>query len=506
MKSHNHKIFNNLFLKRIVTFVFVILFCCESFSAVVSDNDGSAFITKAEFDSLKNEFQSQLDSYNSSIDNKLDNAIASYLAGVNISKETNYDTLVAPYRQVTLSNYVLTRTPRIQNMIWNECFGIRLRETADWYVANGWNLTNVKQTRNANNDRRLIVDAGDVSTTQPTYVKWIGVSRNFDYTVNIIRSYYDSRDVVNQSSTWTGGNTVGFVIQKMCRWNTGLYTKSNFMDNFASPTVHNVQNSAGNPNSWTFAARTFRTKSYAANVDCVSVNGYKYDSDFWCTSGYLTGIKVTDPDWIYSVTQDENNTLANYNLSIKAAFMYCEGQSSGNKFDVKSMGTKGWAHPGAYNNSDSTSSAFQICDLVNTYATDRILSPIQIPEVKSNITIDDGVPLFKAKKGNKYKWTAKLTNALKDKYDPYDGEFFVVFSYGPFKDHGPDPSDTTKIKVNGTEDYYVVTNNKQVKVEFEMPEDGYIFVKWEPAYPTPVSNWSADLDMSVSKTYTEVSN
>ena len=505
MKSHNHKIFNNLFLKRIVTFVFVILFCFESFSAVVSDNDGSAFITKAEFDSLKNEFQSQLDSYNSSIDNKLDNAIASYLAGVNISKETNYDTMVAPYRQVTLSNYVLTRTPRIQNMIWNECFGMRLRETNNYYIANGWNLTNVKQTRSASNDRRLIVDAGDTSNVQPTYVKWLGVSRNFDYTVNITRSYYDSRDVVNQTTTWTGGGTIGFVIQNMCRWNTGLWTNNNFMDNFASPAVNNVQASSGTPYYWTFAARTFRTKSYSASADCVNVNGYKYDSDFWCTSGYLTGIKVTDPDWIYSVTQDETNTLANYNFNVTAAFMYCEGKN-GTQYTVKSMGTSGWAHPGAYNKSDSTSSAFQICDLVNTYATDRILSPIQIPEVKSNITIDDGVPLFKAKKGNKYKWTAKLTNALKDKTSPYNGEFFVVFSYGPFKDHGPDPSDTPKIKVNGTEDYYVVTNNKQVKVEFEMPEDGYIFVKWEPAYPTPVSNWSADLDMSVSNTYTEVSN
>ena len=37
-------------------------------AAVVADNDGSAFITKAEFDSLKNNFQSQIDAYNSNID------------------------------------------------------------------------------------------------------------------------------------------------------------------------------------------------------------------------------------------------------------------------------------------------------------------------------------------------------------------------------------------------------------------------------------------------------
>ena len=60
----------------------------ESFGAVVGDNDGSAFITKAEFDSLKNNFQSQIDQYNTSIDSKIDGAIASYLKGINISQSS----------------------------------------------------------------------------------------------------------------------------------------------------------------------------------------------------------------------------------------------------------------------------------------------------------------------------------------------------------------------------------------------------------------------------------
>ena len=58
----------------------------ESFGAVVSDNDGSAFITKAEFDSLKNNFQSQINQYNTSIDAKIDGAIASYLSGIKLQK------------------------------------------------------------------------------------------------------------------------------------------------------------------------------------------------------------------------------------------------------------------------------------------------------------------------------------------------------------------------------------------------------------------------------------
>ena len=51
----------------------------------------SYFITRAEFDSLKNNFQSQIDQYNSSIDSKIDGAIAAYLAGIKLTKSSTYD-------------------------------------------------------------------------------------------------------------------------------------------------------------------------------------------------------------------------------------------------------------------------------------------------------------------------------------------------------------------------------------------------------------------------------
>ena len=78
---------NTKIVKKIVALFLVLLLSIESLAAVVSDNDGSAFITKAEFDSLKNDFQAQLDSYNTSIDSKIDNAIASYLQGIKVGSE-----------------------------------------------------------------------------------------------------------------------------------------------------------------------------------------------------------------------------------------------------------------------------------------------------------------------------------------------------------------------------------------------------------------------------------
>lgn len=77
---------NSVIIKRVLSFLLIFLLSINGFAATVDDNDGAAFITKAEFDALKNNFQNQLDKYNQSIDSKIDNAIASYLNGIKISK------------------------------------------------------------------------------------------------------------------------------------------------------------------------------------------------------------------------------------------------------------------------------------------------------------------------------------------------------------------------------------------------------------------------------------
>ena len=67
----------------------------DSLAAVVSDNDGAAFITKAEFDSLKNDFQGQINQFNTNIDQKITGAITSYIEGIKESKTTRTKPLFA---------------------------------------------------------------------------------------------------------------------------------------------------------------------------------------------------------------------------------------------------------------------------------------------------------------------------------------------------------------------------------------------------------------------------
>ena len=98
-------------VKKLLALFLVVLMSIDNLAAVVSDNDGSAFITKAEFDSLKNDFQSQIDQYNTSIDSKIDGAIASYLAGITVGTQTtlnnNYNKILntKELRWISDTNY-----------------------------------------------------------------------------------------------------------------------------------------------------------------------------------------------------------------------------------------------------------------------------------------------------------------------------------------------------------------------------------------------------------------
>jgi hypothetical protein len=109
--------------KRVLCLVFAFILSINSFAAIVSDNDGSAFITKAEFDSLKNDFQSQLDQYNTSIDSKIDDAIASYLAGIKVTKTTSLNVLYpnpeGSYANVKWTSSNTYSYDNVENKYWH---------------------------------------------------------------------------------------------------------------------------------------------------------------------------------------------------------------------------------------------------------------------------------------------------------------------------------------------------------------------------------------------------
>ena len=171
---------------KIITMFFVFILCINSFSAVVSDNDGSAFITKAEFDSLKNNFQSQLDSYNTSIDSKIDNAISSYLAGISmdttstVTMDGSFDWTFpiicmnnSEWNNVT-SKYYDYELPDIKDA------AISLRGYDKSAVASGWNTTTGLSITTANRST-----TGCISTCK----SWFVIPEKYNELISISDRY-----------------------------------------------------------------------------------------------------------------------------------------------------------------------------------------------------------------------------------------------------------------------------------------------------------------------------
>ena len=93
-------------IKKVFVILFVLIMSLNNYAAIVSDNDGSAFVTKAEFEALKNNFASQIDQYNDSIDKKIDGAIASYLAGIQLSKRETLESLLNKINDSCNDSYI----------------------------------------------------------------------------------------------------------------------------------------------------------------------------------------------------------------------------------------------------------------------------------------------------------------------------------------------------------------------------------------------------------------
>ena len=81
---------NKVFKKcKSLAIIFTILAFNINSYATIGANDGSAFITKAEFDALVNTFNEQMDTYEDNLVSKIDGAIANYLAGLSSEQTLN---------------------------------------------------------------------------------------------------------------------------------------------------------------------------------------------------------------------------------------------------------------------------------------------------------------------------------------------------------------------------------------------------------------------------------
>lgn len=106
--------------KIILILMLVISYYITANASIVSDYDGAAFTTKAEFENLKSSFNEQIERYNSSIDNKVDGMVAAYLDGISILKPRT----ITPFVEVSGTKpTIYGRQPgyeAISSQFWND--------------------------------------------------------------------------------------------------------------------------------------------------------------------------------------------------------------------------------------------------------------------------------------------------------------------------------------------------------------------------------------------------
>ena len=210
INKNKHRL-SRVFKRALALFIIVII-NFNSFSAVVSSNDGSAFITKAEFDALVNDFNSRIEDYEKSIDAKIDGAIAEYLAGLATASSYIMEDLIHVAKVNNNNNlkFIQWKIPQASKDVDDVSAGFHLM----WSWGSG-----------TNNNETLGRTYGYITVSnQEAWAGSMALRRYTDYTdieANYTNSYYYAYFPFassNEVEYISEGNTTDFVLKDLHRF------------------------------------------------------------------------------------------------------------------------------------------------------------------------------------------------------------------------------------------------------------------------------------------------
>ena len=310
-------------MKRIIALLVIVVLNIHTF-ATSSSNDGSQFVTKADFDSLVTDFNKKMNEYQSGLNAKIDNAVANYIAGMSAISTQNIDTGIdiecaggATLRFIKKdADYLsMTNDPYGKDYIFNFAGGTYATEAVfahdcyDTYIFTGekenGNKTNYIYLLDANgciSEKRqncaMIVERTYIfySTTNATHgLLWRSASQTLNTPTEI---YSSSNAFINetimkgyafkQSTSASGPGSP---------WSTSTGMWARFRNNYDT-TTHNTTNSASiNQTVWRTGDQTFNLNNITRQT-VVSIIGTKQSSfvDHW-QLGSNNGIKTTTAEW-----------------------------------------------------------------------------------------------------------------------------------------------------------------------------------------------------------------
>ena len=504
--------------------IFIILFMSFiTIGAAVSDNDGSAFITKAEFDSLKIEFQSQLNQYNVSIDNKIDNAIASYLTSLNISSEVKTSIIMKNWSDVTCYNGSFAPTydlPSVNiGLTYIHCWPKSMQAVSRRSNRNGWwniSLMFTYSNPGTNNIYRPLV-TGNTETNQTTNMVWSGIAYKYMEYWNMSKTNMQTN---GDWLMWLDGPTTydyGGTLRNTLRfspsgyysspasilatwsptlfwkyreksstgdWNTQNITINSSNDKFSVCVFDVVLGKSGNDTTfhnhiieydgnkkWTVSNKDFTsTFRLASSVDSSDLFNATTKTGLTANWGLLTNTTNTTSGGWTRTYDDQRFSPIDSN-----SYYNCGGSSS--TPDIEDASATTLPCIGMLSADQDANDIYQFNDNIIVTFKGKTTT-------LSKQTLEKGFPLFYVDKDLEVSWEPVF-----EKYYKNDGSGWVeqndkiklYLSYGPFSD-----LTTTTKPVEFTTKNYSTKSTSQVldltgdKVSFKSTEDGIIFAKWVP--------------------------
>ena len=529
-------------IKQRIAWVLIVLMSINTFAAVVGDNDGAAFITKAEFESLKNDFQTQINRYNSSLDNKIDGAIATYLAGVAVARTSNVGIIMSSSKEYVMRNGTLNNEYQLPDAnisvafmktqfnngwdvygipyqyfregiprdVWDNRSNPTQSASMNVKVIHGWgNMVYTREADNVNNQRNTVLRGDDpdgvMNGTKP--IIWKGCAENKHEVWNLTAVWDISNDrhqaMGNSDPAWLYDSQNNyFLFGRIFRFGSLGKLKN----------VTELSNPDWNPELvwyWSIGSGTWDISSSKIYYGVIPTMEYLPDDEGNVWSHENLGIWKDDTTLECELESTIN--YANYstiNATRSSAWFNAvsaankSGSWSGSEYSSSvrpAEGTVEYPKPVGWKIAQNVEWAdgqrlntvenFEIPQLGLLPVTPRADGIYQFYKtLKDNngnlvpdLKLNQGMPLCYVTLDEKVTWEPTFKTIEAKDYTT-DLEAVIVLSYEPF---------TTKTSVTDNSNYVDIdgftkgvtfpeTTDKKVKISFTADRSGYVYAKWFP--------------------------
>lgn len=486
----------------------VVILTANSFAAIVSDNDGSAFVTKIEFESMKENFADQVKQYEASIDGKIDGAIAAYLAGIKLSTNEVRPIITKDWGDYTILNGYIDNEYAYPDFNSNSTWladNVNANFRKVWFCFAQLNYTRA----NTSNKRVLLTNIAPASTLDLSNATWAGIA------LNAKETFICSKVFRNNNLTSYGGSSPRYMnlVQCMNLELDGYYENLNQVSTCWDP-------------KWVYSnAEGYRVGDYplkayanAASITYNEIGGKTFDylhignwrgSTTWecsikdCINYFKTSSNNSNrtAGWVSATTKSGQWSADDAGRQPGLGETWLNNQSV--VFSNNTLGNPPTANDhtipsiGLIGNRIAANSIYQYTSLLDGDG-----------ESVDRLTLENGMPLMKVKEDDKVEWEPQFSfvNVSGMTSQP---EVKVVLSYKPFVDGIKTTTGTQDVKdyvkIDGYDrGVFPVTTSKKVKLKFEADKKGYIYVKFLPNISDSDLDsrfWEVRLDINNCGTY-----